>query len=340
MVEFLFLPIERRQLYIEQVSAETGMSKKAVEKDWWVTLVLKTLFTLPMAQHFVFKGGTSLSKGWRLIQRLSEDIDIALASDVFGKKYISNPSHRYVKQLKREGTIYSSSVIANAMYHQLLQMGVPEELFSVSVELIKPDLPDKDPQAVYVHYNSFYGANPYLADHVKVEFGVRSLLEPFDNVAILSEIGSHIKVPSYSEQPFLVRAVLPEKTMIEKLLLLHEKFSPKGEEDIAIAERQSRHLIDIVRLKHQDIHHRIFSNPALFRTIIEHRNQYVRQKGVTYNAIALDTLQFIPPAGTREQFRQDYAIMQREMIYGEAPEFEVIMSEMIELAEFFKKLSP
>lgn len=340
MVEFLFLPIERRQLYIEQVSAETGMSKKAVEKDWWVTLVLKTLFTLPMAQHFVFKGGTSLSKGWRLIQRLSEDVDIALAPDAFGKRYISNPSHRYVKQLKREGTVYTSLAIANAMHNELRQIGVPEELFSLSVELIKPDFPEKDPQAIYVNYTSLYDANPYLPDHVKVEFGVRSLLEPFDNVAIISEIGSHIKVSSYSEQPFLVRAVLPEKTMIEKLLLLHEKFSPEGEEDISIAERQSRHLIDIVRLKHQDIHRRIFSNPALFHAIVKHRSQYVRQKGVTYDAITLETLQFIPPEGTREQFRQDYAVMQREMIYGEAPEFEVIMSEMIELTEFFKKVSP
>ena len=222
------------------------------------------------------------------------------------------------------------------MHDKLRRMGVPEELFSVSVELIKPDLPDKDPQAIYVHYTSLYDANPYLADHVKVEFGVRSLLEPFDDVAIISEIGSYIKVSSYSEQPFLVRAVVPEKTMIEKLLLLHEKFSRKGEEGIVIAERQSRHLIDIVRLKHQSIHQRMSSNPALFQAIVEHRRQYVRQKGVAYDEITLETLQFIPPASTREQFRQDYAVMQREMIYGEAPEFEVIMSEMIELNEFLK----
>jgi predicted nucleotidyltransferase component of viral defense system len=80
MIEFLQLPEERRRTFITQAATETGMTEKAVEKDWWVTLILRAIFTLPMAENFVFKGGTSLSKGWKLIQRLSEDIDIALAN--------------------------------------------------------------------------------------------------------------------------------------------------------------------------------------------------------------------------------------------------------------------
>src|SRR6516165_5473973 len=138
MVEFLYLPEERRRLYIEQVSADTGMSAKAVEKDWWVTLVLKAVFTLPMADHFIFKGGTSLSKGWGLIERLSEDIDIALAPNAFGKEYKEAPTHSYVKLLKKEGTAYTSIVIADALQARLLKMGVPIELFSISVALIQP----------------------------------------------------------------------------------------------------------------------------------------------------------------------------------------------------------
>ncbi|MBS1663099.1 MAG: nucleotidyl transferase AbiEii/AbiGii toxin family protein [Bacteroidetes bacterium] len=214
MVEFLILPEERRRLYIQQVSIETGMSEKAVEKDWWVTLVLKAVFALPMARHFVFKGGTSLSKGWKLIERLSEDIDIAMAPEAFDMAYKNAPSHSYVKQLKREGAIYTSLTISEAMHAQLRKMGVPEQLFSISVEIIKPILPDKDPQTVFVHYTSLYEANAYLADSVKVELGVRSLKEPFAEVAILSEVGKYIRISSYAENPFVVRAVVPEKTMI------------------------------------------------------------------------------------------------------------------------------
>src|SRR5258708_33146311 len=111
MVEFLQLPENLRRQIIEQVNVRTGMSLKAIEKDWWVTLVLKALFSLPMRQHFIFKGGTSLSKAWKLIERFSEDIDIALSPEAFGREYRQTPSHSYVKTLKKEGCVYTSNVI-------------------------------------------------------------------------------------------------------------------------------------------------------------------------------------------------------------------------------------
>lgn len=336
MIEFLSLPEERRRQYIRQVNIETGMSEKAVEKDWWVTLVLKAVFALPMSQHFVFKGGTSLSKGWKLVERLSEDIDIALAPEAFGKVYKPEPSHSYVKQLKKDGALFTSSVVASDLYLQLRQMGVPEDLVSISVGTIQAKLPDKDPQTIYVHYHSLYEANTYVADEVKVEFGVRSLKEPFDEVNILSTIGTHIKVASYSEQPFAVRAVLPEKTMIEKLFLLHERFSREGVGDLLIAERQSRHLADIVRLKHREIHHRILGNPGLFQAIAKHRQHYIRLKGVDYGQVFLRTLQFVPPPEIRDQFRRDYDLMRAQMIYGESPDFGTIIHELEQLTEIFR----
>lgn len=338
MVEFLSLPEERRRLYIQQVNNETGMSLKAIEKDWWVTLVLKAIFALPMSEHFVFKGGTSLSKGWKLIERMSEDVDIALAPEAFNKKYKTEPSVSYVKQLKRDGTAYSSTVISVQLLSQLQAMGVPENLFSISVELVLPSMRDKDPQTVFVHYMSLYEADDYLTDYIKVEFGVRSLKEPFDDVTILSAIGAYIKTSSYTEHPFPVKAVVPEKTMIEKLLLLHERFSRGGADNIVIAERQSRHLIDIVRLKQQNVHLRVLSNPALFQAIVKHRSHYVRLRGVNYEQMALQALQIVPPLGFVDQFREDYKTMLVQMIYGEAVDFDTIISELEHLAGLFRAL--
>ncbi len=63
MTEFLQFQEDTRRELIIQVSAQKGMTVQAVEKDWWVTLVLKALFSMPQAPHFIFKGGTSLSKG-------------------------------------------------------------------------------------------------------------------------------------------------------------------------------------------------------------------------------------------------------------------------------------
>ena len=78
MIAWLSLNDEQRRITLEQASIRSGIQPKAIEKDWWVTLSLKALFSSEYAQYCIFKGGTSLSKGWKLIQRFSEDIDIAL----------------------------------------------------------------------------------------------------------------------------------------------------------------------------------------------------------------------------------------------------------------------
>ncbi len=74
MTGWLKLTDEQRRTSIAQVAVISGITAKAIEKDWWVTLTLKALFESPYAKFFIFKGGTSLSKGWKLIERFSEDI--------------------------------------------------------------------------------------------------------------------------------------------------------------------------------------------------------------------------------------------------------------------------
>ena len=73
----------KRNAYI-QVAEKSGMSAFTVEKDWWVVQTLSVIFGMEVGQHLVFKGGTSLSKAWKLIERFSEDIDLAIDRDIFG----------------------------------------------------------------------------------------------------------------------------------------------------------------------------------------------------------------------------------------------------------------
>jgi predicted nucleotidyltransferase component of viral defense system len=77
MNNWLNIDTERRIFIIENIAAKTQLSPDAIEKDWWVTMTLRALFSCECAGHIVFKGGTSLSKAWNLIERFSEDIDIA-----------------------------------------------------------------------------------------------------------------------------------------------------------------------------------------------------------------------------------------------------------------------
>ena len=79
MYTFLALPSERQRLYYEEGSQKLGLVPASVEKDLWVCFILRELFSLSSwGQHLTFKGGTSLSKGWKLISRFSEDIDVVI----------------------------------------------------------------------------------------------------------------------------------------------------------------------------------------------------------------------------------------------------------------------
>lgn len=334
MIEFLQLQEETRRLLISQVNIKKGMTTKSIEKDWWVTLVLKALFSLPMASHFIFKGGTSLSKGWKLTERFSEDIDIALAPEAFGRVYKENPSHSYVKQLKKVGCAYTTTTIKEALEKELKNMGVPEDMVIVEADPVNPTFPDKDPQTLYVRYRSLYEPNDYLGEPVKIEFGVRALREPFSTVPIQSIIGEESATKAYAEEPFPVTVVAPHKTFMEKLFLLHEKFLTGRAEGDA-GERQSRHLYDLVQMINKGIDQQVVEDAELYRVLLDHRSAYVRLKNVDYAAMQPGQLGFIPPRNVLENFRKDYSTMRTEMIFGDSPEFDDLIRQLRKMNEQF-----
>ena len=83
MNNFLLLPDDTKRFVVEQTALLQGLSKQVVEKDLWVSTILEVIFDLPYADMLVFKGGTSLSKVWGLIERFSEDIDLAIDRSQF-----------------------------------------------------------------------------------------------------------------------------------------------------------------------------------------------------------------------------------------------------------------
>lgn len=327
MTELLQLPEEtRRQLY-NQVSIRTGLKANAIEKDWWVTLILKAIFSLPIAEHFIFKGGTSLSKGWKLIERFSEDIDIALAPEAFGRDYKITPSNSYVKTLKREGCAFTSTVIKSELESRLIALGVPPDMLKIEAEQVKPTIPDKDPQTLFIYYPSLFDANNYIPDNVRVEFGVRSLKEPYATVNIQSILGEESQSPAYNENSFVVKAVEPRKTFMEKMILLHEKFqSPMNRDEVG--ERQSRHLADLHQLMKKGISDQVIADTVLYDQLLEHRRHYVNMRNTDYSKMLLANLNFLPPLLLLEHFRRDYNIMLQEMIYGNPPDFDQLIEEL------------
>lgn len=309
---------------IGQASLLSGIPAKAIEKDWWVTLTLKLLFSSEHASYFAFKGGTSLSKGWGIIDRFSEDIDIALDSASFGMDYKDSPSKMFVEHLRRAGCSFTRSEIVKSLQIEFERVGVPPNLFSIEPENVRHDMPDTDPQAVYVNYSSLYDKNQYLPDRVKVEFSVRSRKEPNEQRPISSLLKQLFPSEIYGEEISHVTTVHPARTFIEKILLLHEEYN-RNEKSKMRTDRMSRHYYDIHRILQMPEYVSILGESEFIDNIIEHRKSYSRLRRFDYDTLKRGRISIVPDTRISSALRDDYRIMSSEMMYGEIPTFEDIM---------------
>ncbi len=339
MTAWLQLTPEQRKASIAEVEYNTGIRAKAVEKDWWVTLTLRALFQSAYGKHMVFKGGTSLSKCWKLISRFSEDIDIALSPEAFGMKYEQKPTKSYVDKLKRAGCAFTSNELKAELEKQLIALGMPKDTVKLIADPVPENRPDTDPQTIHVSYPSLYDPHPYIADEVKIEVSVRSLQIPFSSVSIqsiLSEINPSEK--AYPEQPFAVDAVEARKTFLEKVFLLHEEFGKPDVKRIR-SERMSRHLYDLTTMMETDIEAQALADDKLYDALIAHREAYQRISWVNYESLAPKTIAFLPPADVIDLYRRDYQTMQEQMIYGKTVSFDKLIEKLSSLQEKFRNKS-
>ena len=124
------LQAERMLAVLDQVSAQTNSAQQTIEKDWWVTQILRVLFSLPYAEHLSFKGGTSLSKAWNIIERFSEDIDIAISREYLG--FVGELSRTQVSdKLRRAACSFVREKMQYDVREAMVAQGIKEESFSV-----------------------------------------------------------------------------------------------------------------------------------------------------------------------------------------------------------------
>jgi hypothetical protein len=319
---------------LNQASLNSGITSKAIEKDWWVTLVLKMLFASKYAPYFAFKGGTSLSKGWGIIDRFSEDIDIALNSEAFGMPYKDKPSKTFVEQLRREGCLFTSNEIATELLTQFQKLQISVELFSIEVESVKKDVPDTDPQTIYVNYKSLFEPNPYLPDRIKIEFSVRSQKDPNDRRLMRTLLNNYFPNEIYNEESFEVTTIVPNRTFIEKILLLHEEYNRKEESKMR-TYRMSRHYYDLYRINKE--YSNTLSDISFIKDIIEHRKLYSRLRHFDYSTLSIGQISIIPTKTIFMKLKSDYDEMSKEMMYGDVPTFSEVVNDVRKIQDVFNQ---
>ena len=132
-MKYLELSREQQLLLLKEARKKTKLLEVAIEKDVWVTAVLRALFSLPYAEHLLFKGGTSLSKCWRIIERFSEDVDIAINRELLGfSEELSNNQIR--NKLRKISYSFIKEKLGVDLAEQMKAQGVSSDLFSVKIE--------------------------------------------------------------------------------------------------------------------------------------------------------------------------------------------------------------
>jgi len=323
---------ERLELY-QQAHDTLGLSKIIIEKDWWVTAVLRALFSLPYAENLSFKGGTSLSKCWKLIERFSEDVDIAINREYLGyggsltKAQISSHLRRAACSFVREKLQFD-------LAKQLEDNGLNPTDFEVKVNITT--ISTTDPEIIEVEYRSLFAEENYIKRKVIVEVSGRSMSEPLQAVTLQSMMDEVFTNEEFTEKPFEVQVVIPQRTFIEKICLLHEEFAKPQE--LIRTERMSRHLYDLAQIMDSPVAEKALEDKDLYNSVVEHRRIFVGLKGFDYSTLSPKTINIIPPENIIDLWKADYETMQNTMIYGDSLPFNKLIGKIKQLNEQINRI--
>lgn len=316
----------------QKIAGATGMDERAVEKDWWVTVALHALSQTRYAHLMSFKGGTSLSKGWNLIGRFSEDVDIAIRRE--DRFAISGTSNTQLAKARRTARHYIVRELPNELADIISRMGIKG--FSVEPELTRMRngehielRADTHPSTVYLNYKSIFpNLSPYISPKVKIEFGSLSMDEPVEEKTIRSYYSEYD--PKCDDMSVQFKTVVPTRTFLEKMFLLHEEFRKEHPRSL----RMSRHLYDLERLMDTAYGKEALSSMELYNEVIRHRAIYNHISGIDYASYASDKIDFIPPQFVIESWKSDYNALAEVHIYDKNKmSFEQLMVRMNELLE-------
>jgi len=329
MKEFIAMPDERRRLVCTEAGAQLNLFEIAIEKDFWVCWTLRKLFALPeWGEHLTFKGGTSLSKCWHLIERFSEDIDIVIDRGALGfggdNAPESAPSKKQAGKRLKALKESCQQTISDRIQPALIE-AISSELPGDLEWSLEPDPDDPDGQTLLLFYpTAFPEQAAYLRRAVKIEMGARSDTDPAESVEIKPYISDAF--PDLLAEPGTdVRAVIPRRTFWEKAMLLHEEtFRPEANK--RPREAMARHYYDLYRLIQAGVGDESTGDLDLFDRVAAHRQVFFRHTWVDYSTLNPGQLRLVPTEADRPAWQADYESMRREMFYGDVPAFEEILA--------------
>ena len=338
MNRFLALPADDRRRWCEEAGARLGLEAPSLEKDFWVCWTLRELFSLQeIGERLTFKGGTSLSKGWKLIERFSEDVDVVVDREYLGFSGDNTPENarsNSERDRRLEAVLEACAELVKGPLRQALYERCRAALPAAGDWDLSEDPDDADGQTLLLQYPTAFPPGGHLRRVVKIELGARSDTEPSLRPTIRPYLAEALpgEIP---DSDFALRAVAPERTFWEKAMLLHEETYCAGPE--GPKPRLSRHYYDLWCLIRVGVAERAAADKALFDRVADHRRLFFRRRREAQDTLRRGALRLVPPADQLSHWRRDYDSMRGAMFFGEPPQFAEILGVVGRFQEGFNE---
>jgi hypothetical protein len=322
MDHFALLPAAERATVFREAAARLRVgSATIIEKDFWVCWTLQKIFSNAALPGPLFKGGTSLSKVYKVIERFSEDVDIVLDRHTLGFVGEQDPPNiagTNKRNRKLDELVGKCSETVQGTVRNELQNSFRSVLGEADWK-ISEDPADR--QRLLFAYPlgqeaDLYGLGSNIRPVVRLEFGCRGDVWPSDRQSIQPYVADML--PGLMAHPIAeVHVLRPERTFWEKATLLHAVFHSGN--DLA---RLYRHEFGELAMKD-------FGLPA---SVVEHKKVFFREAAARYDLAKPGSLRVCPPESHVAQIRSDYRDM-REMFFSEPPPFDTVMADLRELED-------
>lgn len=324
---------ERRDVFLT-TARRLGTAVQNVEKDFWVCWTLDVLFNGLPDNHprLLFKGGTSLSKSFGLINRFSEDIDITVFRNDLGEP-ASIEELEALSGKKRRARLdaikAACQVFINGPFRQSFTEVMTDVMTAASLSTpsyrAEADPADADQQTLLFWYPSVItGPDDYIRSAVKIEAGAKSALDP--NVPTTVQPYMAEDLPDFDLKVTGITTVEPQRTFWDKVVILHglRTWYDRRGELRHTGQRVSRHYFDVFRLLQSPLGETAQADRALAVDCARHARMFFNNPDFDLIHAVPGTLTLVPSPEMLEPLQRDYDAM-TGMIMGTVPPFEDVM---------------
>ncbi|MGY0571741.1 nucleotidyl transferase AbiEii/AbiGii toxin family protein [Bradyrhizobium sp. RDM12] len=316
-----------------------GTASQNIEKDFWVCWTLDALFNglKEGGPRLLFKGGTSLSKGFGLINRFSEDIDVTVFRDDIGEPATieeldalsGNKRRARLDAIKEACQAYINGPLRGELT-AILEDRLRASGLDAGAARVEADDADADGQTLLIWYPAATPRSDYVRAAIKIESGAKSALDPNSEVPIKPYVDDDL--PALDLTVPAVRTVDPVRTFWDKVVILHglRRWFDKRGELRGGGQRVSRHYYDLHMLAGDPVGEAALADTALGIDCVAHARMFFNRPDSDLASAAPGSFALAPHDAMIDQLRVDYRAMQG-MIFGDPPAFEAVLASISSL---------